>query len=310
MSSVRAGISLAIVVASLVLGWWLNRRGTLNAPRTAALVEVVVKYLAPFVLCFALWRLELRQGNQWMLPVLGVVISASMLLPAWLYATPRRFTRPQIGSFLTCAFFSNVGYLGAFTAFALYGEEAYGLCVLYFLFFSPCFFTLGFGIASRYGHRADRGMPRPGFADELRLYPFLGMLAGLLLNVLGIPRPEVLGAINLVLIPVETALYLMAIGSQLMFAPFRRWLGPSLVMSGIKFLYAPVIAWLLVTLIGLQGLPRFVVLLEASIPVAVSPLVLPLLFGLHREFSNALWLFTTLLAIPWLLFIIPVLQRL
>jgi len=44
--------------------------------------------------------------------------------------------------------------------------------------------------------------------------------------------------------------------------------------------------------------------------VAVSPMVLPLLFGLDRKLANALWLFTTLIAIPWLLLVIPILQRL
>jgi len=50
--------------------------------------------------------------------------------------------------------------------------------------------------------------------------------------------------------------------------------------------------------------------LQASPPVAVSPLVLPLLFGLDRRLSNALWLFTTAAALPWLLLIIPLLQQL
>ncbi len=59
-----------------------------------------------------------------------------------------------------------------------------------------------------------------------------------------------------------------------------------------------------------QGLPRLVVLLEASTPVAVSPLVLPLLFGLDRRLANALWLVTTLIAIPWLLLVILLLQHL
>ena len=45
------------------------------------------------------------------------------------------------------------------------------------------------------------------------------------------------------------------------------------------------------------------------IVVGLSPLVLPLLFGLERKLANALWLVTTALAIPWLLLIIPLLQR-
>ena len=80
------------------------------------------------------------------------------------------------------------------------------------------------------------------------------------------------------LIPTDTALYLIAIGSQITFELPRPLLRPCLAMSGIKFLYTPLVAWALVSLVHIQGLPRFVVLLEAATPVAVSPLVLPLLF--------------------------------
>jgi len=43
------------------------------------------------------------------------------------------------------------------------------------------------------------------------------------------------------------------------------------------------VAWGLLSLFQVQGLPRLIVLLEASTPVAVSPMVLPLLFGLDRK---------------------------
>jgi hypothetical protein len=51
-------------------------------------------------------------------------------------------------------------------------------------------------------------------------------------------------------------------------------------------------------------------LLQASTPVAVSALVLPLIFGLDRRLSNALWLWTTVWSIPWFLLLLPLLSRL
>ena len=218
--------------------------------------------------------------------------------------------RPQAGSFLTCALFSNLGYLGAFTAFALFGEPGYALCMLYLVFFTPSFYTLGFAIASRYGRSGAASALADASDRELRVYPFAGMLAGALLSLTGVPRPLWLAQLNHLLIPLSTAVYLVAVGSQVTPASPRPWLRPCLVMSGIKFLYTPLIAWLFASAVHLHGLPRLIVLLQASTPVAVSPLVLPLFFGLDRKLSNALWLFTTLAAIPWLALIIPVLQHL
>jgi len=294
----------------MAAGWWLHRRGVFNEARASRLVRFVVMGSSPLVLCLSFWRMDLRHWEPWLLPVVGTLVSSAALLPAFLYIRRAHLAHPEAGSFLACAFFSNVGYLGAFTAFALFGEVAYGLCILYLVFFTPAFYSLGFWIGERFGHPATSSTMAGAYSSELRLYPFMGMLVGAALSWLKVFRPAPLVWLNHVLIPIDTALYLVAVGSQLTLSSPRPWLRPCLTMSAIKFLYTPLIAWLLVTALQIQGLPRLIVLLEASTPVAVSPMVLPLLFGLDRKLANALWLFTTLTAIPWLLLVIPFLQRL
>ncbi len=306
----RLAAGLGLFVGAMTLGWWLGRRGILTEARASGFIRLVVTRVSPLMLGLLFWRMDFRHRDPWLLPLIGLAVSVATLLPAWLYARRASLARPETGSFLACAFFSNVGYLGAFTAFALFGETAYGLCVLYFLCFTPCFYTIGFGLAAHYGRAPGRSKLASAYNDSLRLYPFLGMVAGIMLNVAGIPRPAPLQTLNHLLIPVDTALYLLAIGSQLRFESPRPWLRACLAMSGIKFVYSPLVAWGLVTAFGLTGLPRLVVLLEASTPVAVSPLVLPLLFGVDRKLANALWLCTTAWAIPWLLLVLPLLPRL
>ena len=303
----RLGGTFGLVVGSLGAGWWCQRAGWLNEARASRLVRFIVTGPAPVVGCLSLWRMELRRPEPWLLPFLGVLISASTLLPGWWYARRARLTPPQTGSFLTCAFFSNLGYFGAFTAFALFGEAGYALCVLYLLFFTPCFYSLGFGLAAHYGtgHAKPSALNR-AFNSYLGLIPLCGVAAGVALSLAGVPRPAPLNPLNHVLIPVDTALYLLAIGSQLTLASPRRFLRPCLAMSAVKFLYTPLVAWGLLALAHVGDLPRRIVLIQAATPVAVSPLIFPLLFGLDRELSNALWLFTTLLAIAWFLLWIPV----
>ena len=305
----RLASGLGLFVGSLATGWWLHRRRVLTEARASRLIRLLVLVLSPLTLCLAFWTMPLRRLEPWLLPFLGLVISVSTLAPSLWYAKRARLTGAQTGSFLTCALFSNLGYLGAFTAFALFGEAAYALCMLYLVFFTPLFYTLGFWIASRYGGGKAAGAAI-SVEDQLRLVPFAGMLAGIMLNLAGLARPLPLEWLNRALIPLNTGLYLMVIGSQLTFDSPRPWLTPCWAMSGIKFLYTPLVAWLLVSLCHLRGLARFVVLLEASTPVAVSPLMLPMLFRLDRRLANALWLFTSLLAVPWTLLILPLLARL
>ena len=306
----RLTFGLGLFVGSMALGWWLNRCGRLTETQASRLVRWIVTGPSPIVLCLSFWRMNLFSPEPWLLPLLGLLVSSATLIPAMLYARRAEFSRPQTGSFLTCAFFSNLGYFGAFTAFALSGEAAYGLCMLYLVFFTPCFYTWGFWVAARYGKSRKPSVLGAAFRDDLRLYPFVGMFAGVLLSLTRVPRPVAFEWLNHVLIPLDTALYLIAIGSQVTFESPRPWLRACLVMSAVKFLYTPCVAWALLNLFDIHGLARRTVLLQASTPVAVSPLVLPLLFGLDRKFSNALWLFTTLLAVPWFVLIIPALARL
>ena len=306
----RLAWGLSLFFGSLGLGWWLSRRGVLTELRAARLVRFLVIACSPVTLCLSLWSMELRRLEPWLLPGLGLLISCSTLIPAYAYARRTKLSDPQTGAFLTCALFSNLGYLGAFTAFALFGEAGYALCMLYLVFFTPCFYTLGFAIAARYGHAKSPQGLGAAFNDALRVYPFLGMVLGATLSLMRIPRPAPLDGLNHALIPFNTALYLIAIGSHVSVRSPRPWLPACWAMSGIKFLSTPLIAWGLIQLFHIEGLPRQIILLEAATPVAVSPLVLPLLFGLDRDLANALWLFTTVLSLPVLLALLPWLPRL
>ena len=305
---IRLGFGLGLFFGSLMLGWWLHRRGRLSQQHAARLARWVSMWPSALALGLLFWQLDLRSVQPWLLPALGLAISIATLLPAWWYLRHDRLSSAQTGSFFACAFFSNVGYLGAVIAFAMYGEAGYGLCLLYYLLFSPCFYTFGFWLGMHYGGQKHETPQATTYRAELRWYPYAGMAAGILLNLVHIPRPIACEWLNHLLIPLNNGLYLLAIGSQLTFESPRPYVRPCVAMAAIKFLYTPLLAWALVSAIHLSGLPRFVVLLEAAMPVAVSPFILPLLFGVDRKLTNAVWLVTTALSLPWLLLYLPLIR--
>ena len=324
----RLGLGVGLFVGSLALGWALRRRGWLTEAQAKRVIRLTMRWLSPVVLCLSFWRLHFAGAHLAWLPVIGFAVSSSTLLPAWWYARRAQLSPPQTGSFLTCALFSNLGFLGAFIAFALYGEAAYGLAMLYLVYFSPSFYLLGFAIAKRLGRGTS--VPRHSLTgedlagsvgqdrrpstesaepmEELRLYPFLGLLTGVVLNLAHVPRPAICEPINRLLIPVDTAIYLTAVGTYLRVESLGPWRQAGLAMSAIKFCYSPLIGWALVWLTRLEGLPRFIVLLQTSMPVALSPLMLTMLFGLDRRLATALFLMTTCLAIPWLFLYVPLIR--
>ena len=308
MMLTRLVSGLGLSVGSLVLGWWLGQLHIFTESRAKRVVWWTV-WLSPVTACLSFWPLELRDPRVFALPLIGGALCVLALPPAWWYVRRARLPGPQAGAFLVCAMFSNVGFIGAFTAFALFGEAGYSLSMLYLVFFSPCYYLIGFAIARRFGHRPASGEADGVPSGELRALYFVGLLAGLGLSLAHVPRPAVLRLANHLLIPATTAIYLAAVGSQIRVEPFGQALRPCLAMSAIKFWYTPLAAWLLVWGFHLEGTARLVVLLQGAMPVAISPLTLPMLFGVDRTLTNALWLCTTLLAIPWLLLYLPLLLR-
>ena len=300
----RLAFAVGLFAGSLTFGWLLGRRRVLTEASAGGLLRFDVKVLSPLVLTLLFWRFDLTNWRAFSLPLLGCVALFSTWLPAWMYARLGGLSRPETGSFVTCAMFSNVGYLGALIAFALYGEPGYALASLHLVYFSPCFYVVAFTIARRFG-ALDGPMRDEAGNAKLRLYPVMGLCAGLLLSAAHIPRPVLLEWLSHVLIPLESACYLVAIGSQLRPEPMRGVARHCLAMSAIKFLYTPAVGWLIVWATRLTGLARFVVLLQTCMPVAISPLMLPVLFGVDRRLANALWLSTTILAIPVLALYIP-----
>jgi len=295
---------LGLSVGSLIIGWWLGQRHLFTESRAKRVVLWTI-WLSPVTACLSFWQLNLSDPRVFALPLIGGLLCVLALLPAWTYVQRTRLPGPQAGAFLVCAMFSNVGFIGAFTAFALFGEAGYSLSMLYLVYFSPCYYLIGFALARRFGHQPVSGEADGAPSAELRALYFIGLLAGLGLSLARVPRPPVLQWANHLLIPANTAIYLAAVGSQIRVEPFGQALRPCLAMSAIKCWYTPLAAWLLVWGFHLEGTARLVVLLQAAMPVAISPLTLPLLFGLDRRLTNALWLCTTLLAIPWLLLYLP-----
>ena len=308
----RVMLSLSIFWGALAAGIIARQRGWLGERGSRHLIAVMIKGLEPVIIGLSYWQLDLSHPRVLFLPLVGCAIAGSSLPMAWLLGRRLRLAPAEMGTFLPCAFFSNLGYLGAFVAFALYGEHGFGLPQRYLLFFTPCFYTVGFGLASHYGGRQAHAPEQSGspLLDNLQRYPLGGLAVGLALNLLHVSRPAWCGPLNSALIPSATAMYLLAIGSRLRLERLQDHWRPCTAMSAIKFLYLPLVGWCIGTAAGFSGDVLRVTVLQAAMPVATMPLMLPLLFRVDGKLANHLWIATTALAVPMVPLLMWLLGRL
>jgi predicted permease len=317
----RLLFSLAIVLAGLAAGFLLQTlytRGGVRLPVSPVALRKLLQKIGLLVfmnVSFAstIWVVQVRDLRIAALPLLGLTVLTAGGLLALGAARALALTRPRTGALFVCGAFTNIGAIGALVVYVFLGEAGFALVPLYKLFEEPLYYAVGFPIAKYFG---PAGAPREPlgarlgrvFGDTFVRAALGALLVGGALNLLGVPRPEVFGAINAVFIPLGTFVLLTSIGMAMRFGSLREHLSASLAVAGIKFLVLPALGTALGLALGLgqvaSGMPLKVVLVLASMPVAFVALIPPSIYDLDLDLANACWLVTTL----GLVVVLPVLH--
>ena len=307
--------TMTVILGGLVIGYGLRKSGHARPGLAAAVNRIVLTYIQPFVICLALWAMPRPDLRTLALPLFG----ASMVILMWPVAAliPRllRMDRRTSGSFVTSAIFSNVGFTyGTFVAFAALGPPGAALGALYCASFMPTFFTLGFYVGKRYSVGEHQGVLQAAIGlarDGQTRNPILGIVMGLLLNLLGVGAPGEAAFIIDFAMPTTTAAFLLAIGLGLRLSAVKQYWRECLLMHAVKFAVSPIIGLALALVFGYWQVPDHsvlrVVVIQSAAPCAIMAVMLSDVFDLNRELAGAVWLTTNVTAIllaPILLLIV------
>lgn len=306
--------SFSIIFGSLFFGYFLQRKGIVSQTKevSSLIVKSTFRFISPVILCLSFWKLNLKIISIWTLPFVGLATAMMLLIAGKYFASLYKLPDKQKGSFIASAAFSNIGYtLGGFLCFILFGEMGLALAIIYTLYYTPLFYTIGFYVAEYYGHekRVRIGKSLKGmFTEDVRLLPSIGLLCGVFLNFGKVQRPEFFALLTKILVPLATFGYFASIGLTFRFGAVKQFKKVCFSMSLLKFVFAPMLGLALAYVLGyhriLDGLPMKIVLVESSMPVALSALLLPMFFDIDRDLANACWLVTTFMMV----IIIPLLM--
>lgn len=319
-SLTRLCLSLGIIFASLTLGYCFRlyaekkfskeTETKLSAWRKGA-QTLAVFILLPLAAMLSLWGFPKPDTKLFILPFIGLgayVFGGGLaLLAAWLL----QLKRAQAGSLYCCASFANVGAIGALVCLLFLGEDAIALAALYRLFEEIFYFGAAFPVARRFGrHTGDtQGYFKPGPAIILII---LGLGAGICLNMGGVYRPEILGAVASASLIIATIIFLLAIGLTLRLSRIGRYWKEIGALCVIKFILLPFLLTGMAFLIGLGawegGIELKAVAILSAMPVAMTSLIPPAIFNLDVDLANACWIISTLaliIVLPALALVLP-----
>lgn len=232
------------------------------------------------------------------------------LLPggiAWLRSEFKSQDNLVKGSYILSNLLCNRGVLGGLTVFILFGEQAFAYAQLIIVFGMPVLVIVGFPLASHYNraHYNNANDNSSSFLStflDKRQLPLAGLLAGGLLNVGGIERPEMLGTVFAGLIHVVAWALLVPVGASIDFREMKKHWRQVLDIIPLRFILSPLILYLLAMLAGLEGTLLLTVVVLAMTPTAINAVVTAKLFGLSVNLATTAFVLTTAV---YMIFILP-----
>lgn len=222
-----------------------------------------------------------------------VVLGTGLISIVYLTLAKKRNVR----GFYLPTMFMNSGNMAFPLAYLAFGPEGLAVAVLYYISIGLLVSSLGIYIAKGKG----------GFSEIFKLPLIYAAVIGVTLNLTGhtIPGPllttfDMLGAATIPLMQIS-------LGYRLFSAPLAR---PSMSIAGslIRILGGFAIAYAVVSLFGIEGLNRKIILLSSSMPSAVINFVVSHRYKLDSELvastvavSTIISIITTPILLLWIM---------
>jgi hypothetical protein len=271
------------------LAVFVGRRFTID-PRV--LSRVVLYLFSPALVLNGLAHSDIQAGEIGQIIGLVLLLYLAMVLISLGLARLFHFDRKLESAFMLSTVAINAGNYGLpLTEFA-FGQAGLQRAILFFVTTAVLANTLGIFLASKGTTSVRRALlniltvPLP-YATAL----------GLLINAGYFSLPATFDRAITLLSQATVPCMLVVLGLQLARTSVHAQTGPILLATATRLIVAPILAFLLVALLGISGVTRQVVIVQASLPTAVISSVLAAEFGSDVEFTAAVILISTLVSI-------------
>lgn len=282
------------------VGVWFGRR---FQPDTRVIASLIIYLFAPALVIRGLGNAPIAGDD--LLRITGFIFATSIviaLIGLGIARSLRLDARQQSAFILSVVLFNGANYGLPFNTFA-YGEAAGEIAVAYYALSVIVANTIGVYLAS-YGTGVSL---REGLLNIFRIPLIYATIIGIGLNLAGISLDIASEDAAMVPLPLIRVLDLLAdatiptmlvlIGIQLGNVNIGAQLRPMLAASVTTLILAPLVAYLLAVLFGLDGLLAQVGITQFAMPTAIIASALATQFGGDADFVTSVTLFSTVASV-------------
>ena len=256
-----------------------------------SLSRVTFNALAPCLVFTLIVTSRLSAGEFGQIVAFTVLLVAGMGLLARLVAAPFRLDRPTLAAFLIVVMFSNAGNYGLSVILFAFGRDVLARAVVYFVTSALLMYTVGSVVASS----GRRGLSA-ALHGLLQVPAVWGLVAAAIVVGTGITLPPGLSRPVDLLGNAAIPAMILVLGMQFEKGAWPDRPGLVAAASALALLASPALGLLLAWALGLEGLTRQAVVVEAAMPTAVITTIIALEFDVAPRFVTSVVVVTTLVS--------------
>lgn len=306
--------TVVVIFGLVALGYGAGLTGYLKAQAGAALSQFAVGVALPLLLFRTMVDADFHGAAPWALWASYFTAVAVAWSCGHLVTTRVLGREPQTGVVGGVASaFSNLVLLGLPFMLGVFGKQGFEILSLVVSVHLPIMLAssiIMFEVFRKGGDASPRlWLAVSTFLRQLFTNPLIiGILAGLLWRVTGVPLPQLLQRLVDALADVAGPVALFAIGLELVGFGLSGNLRSALTLSAIKLLLMPAVALVAAWLFGLPPLSAKVVVAAAAMPSGVNSYLIATQFGTGQALASTQLTIATVCAVVTTAFWLTVAQ--
>jgi predicted permease len=258
----------------------------------SSLSAIAVYLLAPAITFNALAMSALPRDQIGRIGLFVVIQMVGLGTLTWGMARLRRWDQPTQNAYLLCTLFMNAGNFGIPLSQFAFGQQGFDVAVIFFAVQAMFGNTLAVFLASQSRH----GMPG-ALRSVMRLPITYAVALGVATNLTGLHPPALIQKAVQTVAAAAVPIMLLLLGIQLTRVQGLAEMRGAVLASLLRLGIAPLLAFATAQLLGLRGLVHNVVILQASMPTAVSSALWAVEFDTRPGFVTSTVVLSTLVSI-------------
>ena len=284
--------TILAIILLILIGYIAKRIGLLKPEDSLTLNKVVINIAIPSLIFLAMFNADLS-NLKILIPITLICIITGILcgLLVYIFSRARGYSKKTRWTLVGTSTLFNSGFLGYPIVLGIFGATGLVRAVFYDMVSTILFLSLGIFFILIFGGKYTSIIKR-----TVLFPPLWGIILGILANILhlnpGFIPLDVLKYLSGAAIP----LIMISLGLSLEAGGLKNYFGAASFVTLTRLIISPMIAILMVYILGLHGLEGTVTVVEAGMPAAMLSLVLAASYDLDVNAAAACIFLSTVMS--------------